>query len=625
MADIVPGTASRPGPDTDGRRRTLAEQELVNSLGWLVAMRWIAGLGVLLASFVSAHVFRLPVPESALYGVGLFILAYNAGLWWWMGQLGRTVPDSTEVYALFARVQIGLDWLAMTLLTALSGGIESPAIIFFLFHISIAALLLPHAHLFLYVAVAPALLTLMALVEYFGLVPHVALFGPSRHDQFVYVGSVLFFFTVACYMLAYFCMAISVRLRRREKEIGGLYESVRDTTASLDLPTVLNRLVESATRVLGCKAAAIRLLDRERGQVAFVATYGLSETYLEKVPQDFRRARLDQATMAGEPLFVNDAAEDPRIWNLDRVREEGIQSMLSVPLAGKNGPLGVMRAYGGEGHKFSEEDAAFLELVAAHGAVAIENAQAYRMLEELDREKSRFVRIATHELRSPISVMESLLTALVGGYVGDLSPRHIDVINRALKRVQALQTLVNDLLDLASGKALMKPSERRLVSVGTVVSEVCERLQAPAVAKGIALLPEIPAERLDVMAEPADIDRLVTNLVGNGVKYTTAGTVRASLSREADRAKIVVADTGIGIPAESLPNLFQEFYRAKNAKALDEAGTGLGLAIVKDLVERYGGRIDVESREGAGATFTVTLPLAPSAAPESHLPFTAPA
>ncbi len=623
MADIVPELAGRKGPDTEGRRRTLAEQELINSLGWLVAMRWIAGLGVLLASVVSARVFRLPVPEFSLYGVGLFILAYNAGLWWWMGQLGRTVPDSTEVYALFARIQIGLDWLAMTLLTALSGGIESPAIIFFLFHISIAALLLPHAHLFLYVAVAPALVTMVALLEYFGLVPHVALFGPSRHDQFLYVGSVLFFFTVACYMLAYFCMAISVRLRRREKEIGGLYESVRDTTASLDLPTVLNRLVESATRVLGCKAAAIRLLDRERGQVAFVATYGLSENYLEKVPQDFRRARLDQATMAGEPLFVNDAAEDPRIWNLDRVREEGIQSMLSVPLAGKNGPLGVMRAYGGEGHKFSEEDAAFLELVAAHGAVAIENAQAYRMLEELDREKSRFVRIATHELRSPISVMESLLTALVGGYVGELAPQHIDVINRALKRVQALQTLVNDLLDLASGKALMKPSERRRVSVGSVVSEVCERLQAPAIAKGIALLPAIPAESLEVMAEPADIDRLVTNLVGNGVKYTTAGTVRVSLAREGDRAKVVVADTGIGIPAESLPNLFQEFYRAKNAKALDEAGTGLGLAIVKDLVERYGGRIDVESREGVGTTFTVTLPLAPSATTEPHLQFAA--
>ena len=104
------------------------------------------------------------------------------------------------------------------------------------------------------------------------------------------------------------------------------------------------------------------------------------------------------------------------------MREEGIESMLSVPLAGKGGPLGVLRAYGGEGHRFSDEDAAFLELVAAHGAVAIENAQAYRMLRRWTARSRGSSRIATHELRSPISVTESLLTALPGGYVGSRSP-----------------------------------------------------------------------------------------------------------------------------------------------------------------------------------------------------------
>jgi two-component system phosphate regulon sensor histidine kinase PhoR len=84
-----------------------------------------------------------------------------------------------------------------------------------------------------------------------------------------------------------------------------------------------------------------------------------------------------------------------------------------------------------------------------------------------------------------------------------------------------------------------------------------------------------------------------------------------SLSVDGGFARLAVADTGIGIPEESLPKLFQEFYRAKNAKALDEAGTGLGLTIVRDLVDRYGGRVSVESREGAGSTFTVFLPLAP--------------
>jgi signal transduction histidine kinase len=609
---MTPTPTSSPAVDDHGH--TLAEQELVGSIGWLVAIRWLAGTGVLVAGLVASRLLKLPIPEIPIYAVGAFILAYNGVLRWWLGELRRRSTDSTEAYALFARVQLVLDWLGMTVLTALSGGIESPAIIFFLFHISIAALLLPHRRVFLYVALAPILVSLVAALEYVGVMPHVALFGPPRHRQVLYVVSVLAFFTWACFLLGYICVAIATRLRRREKEIGGLYESVRETTSTLDLQTVLNRLVESTTRVLDCKGAAIRLIDPKRKQVAFAATFGLSDEYVERVPQDFTRARLDQATLAGEPLFVNDAADDPRIWNQKRVREEGIESMLSVPLAGKAGPLGVLRAYGGEGHRFSDEDAAFLELVAAHGSVAIENAQAYLMLEEMDREKSRFVRIATHELRSPISVTESLLTALAGGYVGDLPPAHLAVVQRAIKRVQALQSLVNDLLDLASGKVEMRASERRRVVLNTLAGDVCDRLQARASAKGLDLAFAVPSDDVEVVADPADIDRLLTNLVGNAVKYTTTGSVRVTLSRDADRATFVVSDTGIGIPEESVPKLFQEFYRAGNAKALDEAGTGLGLAIVKDLVDRYAGSIGVESREGVGTTFTVTLPLAPALA-----------
>ncbi len=155
MPDIVPAGIPRKASDVDGRRRTLADQELINSLGWLVSTRWFAGFGVMAAAFVAAHLLALPVPEAALYGVGLFILVYNAALFRWLGQLERSGQDSMEAYARFARAQIGLDWLGMTVLTALSGGIESPVIIFFLFHISIAALLLPHARAFLYVALAP--------------------------------------------------------------------------------------------------------------------------------------------------------------------------------------------------------------------------------------------------------------------------------------------------------------------------------------------------------------------------------------------------------------------------------------------------------------------------------------
>jgi len=113
-----------------------------------------------------------------------------------------------------------------------------------------------------------------------------------------------------------------------------------------------------------------------------------------------------------------------------------------------------------------------------------------------------------------------------------------------------------------------------------------------------------------VWGDRGDVDRVLTNLVGNALKYTRRGEVRLRLEREDDHARIVVADTGIGIPDEAQPHLFEEFYRASNAKALEEEGTGLGLAIVRDLVNRLDGRITVESVEKEGTTFAVTLPLA---------------
>ncbi len=608
-APVAPGAA---------RRRTLAEQEMVDSLGWLVAMRWLAGLGVMAGTLVAGQLLSLPVNEVALYRLGLAILAYNAALRWWLERIERQ-PESTVAWERFGRAQIFFDWLAMTVLTSLSGGVESPAIIFFLFHVSIAALLLPHARGFLHVTIAPLLVGAVAVLEYAGLVPHAFIFSPPRYRDPAYVLTVLFFFGAACYVLAYFCMAIARRLRRRENEVSGLYDSLRDLTATLDLQAVLNQFVESATRVLGCKGAAIRLLNPARSEVEFAASYGLSDDYMDKVPVEYRRARLDQDTLAGDALFVNDAPADPRIWQPERLKKEGIESMLSVPLAGRRGPLGVLRAYGGEGHKFTEEDAAFLEMVAAQGAVAIENAQAYQLLAELNQEKSKFARITTHELRAPAQVTQSLLTALADGYAGPLTDSQADLVGRARRRLQLLQVLVDDLLDLAAGKSDFRRAERRPVGLSAMTAEIASRFETRAKEKGLTLDVAVPEAALDVFSDPADIDRIVTNLVSNAVKYTLSGRVTVRLSEEGAYARLVVSDTGIGIAADALARVFEEFYRASNAKAVEEAGTGLGLAIVKDLVDRYGGRVEVSSTLGQGTTFSVALPLATAPQLVSHV------
>jgi signal transduction histidine kinase len=588
----------------------VAEQELINSLGWLIRMRWLAGGAVLAATAVVTHVLHLQVPEGAAYLVALAIFAYNVLCRITLAHIDARWPHVALAYQWFARVQIGLDWAAMAVLINLSGGIESPAIIFFLFHITIASLLLPHDKAFLYVALAPVLVGTIAFFEARGLLHHVSLVAPPHYRDPVYVSEVLVFFTSASYVMAYLAMAISRRLRRREAEIAGLYESVRATTSTLELSAVLDRLSEATARVLGCQGAAIRLLDRTGSQLVVAASHGLSEAFTSAA-LELSRSAIDREVLTENKVLFIDALADPRIVYPDANRREGIRTILVAPLVGKAGAIGVLRAYGGEGHEFNRDDAAFLAAVAAHGAIAIENAQAYEKLATLDRDKSDFIRTVTHELRSPVQVVQNLLALLEQGYVGPLATQQADLVARARRRIEFLRTLVDDLLDLAAGKADLQPhGERRAVALSALARDVCGRFRAVAMSKGLQMRVDASDDALAVRADADELDRMLNNLVANAVKYTPKGGISISVDREGDYVRLVVADTGIGIPQVALPHLFEEFFRAENAKAVELRGTGLGLAIVKGLVERYHGTIEVDSSEGKGTTFTVRLPLA---------------
>ena len=566
---------------------------------------------MLAATWFASSVLDIPIRATFLYLLGLTLLGSNALFYWVLGRLNAEPECPDASYQRFARTQFGLDWVGMALLIHCSGGIESPAIFYFLFYITIAALLLPHDRAFLYVTLAPILVGGIALLEYQGVLEHVPVFESTRYDDTLYIAGVLFFFTSASYVMAYISMTISRRLRRREDELAGLYRSVQATTSTLDLPEVLNRLAEATTKALRGKGAAIRLLDITGSNLEVAGAYGLSEAYLDKAPIEVVRAPIDQEALSGKTVLIPDTTADTRLRYPKKVAAEGIHTMLCTPLTGRRGTIGVLRAYGGADYRFTEDDAIFLSAIAGEGAVAIENAQAYQLLETLDRNKSQFVRMVTHELRSPVQVTSSLLNVLGRGYVGKLNEKQADLVDRAHRRIRFLQTLIDDLLDLAAGKAdVLATVERGLVPLTDVLEEVHSRYEAPAQEKGLSLHCTCAGEDLNVWGERGELDRIMSNLVSNAVKYTSEGEVQVQIRRTNGLACVVVADTGMGIPQDAMPHLFEEFFRAKNAKAAKETGTGLGLAIVKDLVERYDGTLEVDSVEGEGTTITVTLPLA---------------
>jgi len=227
----------------------------------------------------------------------------------------------------------------------------------------------------------------------------------------------------------------------------------------------------------------------------------------------------------------------------------------------------------------------------------------------LDKLKSQFVSMTSHELRTPLAAVQTYLDTLLEGYAGDLGEEQRAILARCSQRVGALVNLVDDLLDvsrLESGRV-----ERQIVplDVAQVAGEVLDLLRPTAEERGVTLHADLPAGLPALQMDREDLVRVLTNLVGNAIKYNRPqGRVTVRARDEGYYLCLEVEDTGLGIPREALPQLFSEFYRVKRPETVGITGTGLGLAIVKRTVEYYKGRVEVASELGVGSTFAVHLP-----------------
>jgi two-component system phosphate regulon sensor histidine kinase PhoR len=230
-----------------------------------------------------------------------------------------------------------------------------------------------------------------------------------------------------------------------------------------------------------------------------------------------------------------------------------------------------------------------------------------RRLESMRRD---FVANASHELRTPIAAVRSATETLLDGALVDprAAARFVDIIGRNAGR---LQSLVEDLLELSKLESNEFKLKREPVELSKVVPIVLALFRERADKKGVRLAAEMPAELPAVEADARAVEMVLSNLVDNAVKYCAAGTrIVVSASESDGRVRLVVSDTGPGIPAEHLPRVFERFYRVDAGRSRELGGTGLGLSIVKHMVEAMRGKVSVESTVGAGSTFTVSLPRA---------------
>ncbi len=228
----------------------------------------------------------------------------------------------------------------------------------------------------------------------------------------------------------------------------------------------------------------------------------------------------------------------------------------------------------------------------------------------------RFSTDVSHELRTPLTAIRGQLEVAV--FTAETPEQYREAVINALEDVEKLSSIVRALLLLSQAESGNVVLQKAPVDLSELAADVVDQFQIPAEEKRVTLTADLEPGAI-VSGDHTQLERLLSNLLSNAVKYTPAGgavRVRAGLADEAGWARLIVEDNGMGIPEENLPHIFDRFYRVRNAQTNQVQGLGLGLSFVAWIVEVHGGKIDVNSTEGAGTRFTVLLPL-PDAARET--------
>jgi len=230
---------------------------------------------------------------------------------------------------------------------------------------------------------------------------------------------------------------------------------------------------------------------------------------------------------------------------------------------------------------------------------------------KLEEEKSRFLRfigVAAHDLKAPLTAIQGFLWVMLGGFAGEISEKQKNMLERSTHRITELLTLISDLLDIPRIETGQIVQEMEEISLSKIIRNSTDGQRNLAKEKGIRLKVEIPESLPPVKGSAARLQQVITNLVNNAINYTPKGTVTIRVQARDRDLLVEVIDTGIGIPPADLPKLFEDFFRASN---VESKGTGLGLSISRRIVEAHGGRIWTESpspETGTGSKFSFTLP-----------------
>jgi signal transduction histidine kinase len=407
-----------------------------------------------------------------------------------------------------------------------------------------------------------------------------------------------------------------------------LLDIIKAMNAERDFDRLLQLIMEETTRAMEADRSTLFLLDRERGELWSKVALGLRQ---QEIRFKSHLGIAGYAATTGNSLNIPEAYQDPRFnQEVDRRTGYRTKTILCMPVRDKAGAIvGVFQVLNKWRGVFTPADEEMLEALASQAAIALENAKlyeelrtAYGQLKQLDAMKGSFLANISHELRTPLAPIIGYVDMLLSGRPGPLTERqrsHLQVVEQAVRR---LHSLIEDLLafvQMDQGELFLEP---RAFALGTLIEEQARAILAKAAEKGLTVETELPDELPDVFMDPLHIGRAVKLLLENGVKFTPSGgriILAAKAHARPDDApagwrngyvEVSLSDTGIGIPAEKIPRIFDRFYQIDASTTRSYGGTGLGLTLVKQIMDGHGTRVEVESTPAVGSTFRFRLPIA---------------
>jgi signal transduction histidine kinase len=382
-----------------------------------------------------------------------------------------------------------------------------------------------------------------------------------------------------------------------------LIQISQDLASTLDLDTLLYRIVRVAADLCFAEEASILLYDEVKNELHFQAATNLDNPIIRglSVPVD--------SSIAGwivknrEPIIIGNVANDQRHFgHINQVADITTKSMLGVPLINKDKVIGALEAINKQAGEFDKDDQELLMILGTQAAVAIENTRLFQQSDLI----SEFV----HELRTPLASINTAAHLLGSPKVGEEKKEQlIDAIQTETTRLSTLATSFLDIARLESGRSQFQIQK---FDLGPLLEECASLMQTQAQENQIQLQVILPPEIHPINGDADKIKQAILNLLSNAIKYNQPdGEIVLSAENHQDHVMVKVKDSGIGIPEENLPRLFTKFYRVPGSDQHAQ-GTGLGLSIVKRIIEGHGGEISVQSRQGEGTTFTIQLPTVPS-------------